>query len=231
LLHGLTLPSVDAVIFDFDETMINLEEQHTVADDRLCQVMGNRYSDMPESFRLSSGQRIIDNIREMRRFFGWTKSEAGLFEMRQRFFDEACASGDLELMPGVERVVRELHAEGLPLAITSSAVRSGIETILRRFDLLDCFTLIVDGSEVRHGKPDPEAYQLTARKLGVPARRCLVFEDSTIGVAAAKAAGMFCVAVRNPSARQPQDLNNADVVVESFEAISSPRGRSAPQRA
>ena len=90
--------SIAAVIFDFDETMIDLEEQHTYADAELCRQMGNDHSRMLESFRFSSGRRIIDNIREMRSFFGWKEDEATLFALRQGHFDRACASSELELM-------------------------------------------------------------------------------------------------------------------------------------
>ena len=210
---------IAAAIFDFDETMIDLEAQHTHADAALCRDMGSDHARMPESFRFSSGRRIIDNIREMRAFFDWKEDEAALFEIRQRLFDEACASSDLELMPGVERAVHRLHEGGVRLAITSSSVRGGIEAVLRRFDLLQCFELIMDGSEVEQGKPDPEAYEVTARKLRVAPEHCVVFEDSQIGVEAAKGAGMFCIAVRNPTARLPQDLRGADAVLDSFEDL------------
>src|SRR4029079_11568348 len=100
-----------------------------------------------------------------------------------------------QLMSGVAEIVRGLHARGLALAVASSAVRSSIEIILRRFALLDLFEVIVDGSEVKHGKPDPEAYLVTAGRLGVDPARCIVFEDSAVGVRAAKAAAMYCIAV------------------------------------
>ena len=121
-------------------------------------------------------------------------------------------------MPGVERFVRALHARGITLAVASSAVGDSIDEILRRFGIRDLFALIVDGSEVAHGKPDPEAYLLTARKLGVAPAECIVFEDSHVGVVAAKRAGMACIAVRNPRARQWQDLTGADRVVDSFDS-------------
>jgi beta-phosphoglucomutase-like phosphatase (HAD superfamily) len=69
---------------------------------------------------------------------------------------------------------------------------------------------------VRRGKPDPEAYLVTAEKLGVEAAECVVFEDSHVGVVAAKRAGMFCIGVRNPRAQTVQDLDAADVVVGSM---------------
>jgi HAD superfamily hydrolase (TIGR01509 family) len=217
-IHGLP-ESITAAIFDFDETMIDLEAQHGAAHRALCEELGSDYEALPLAFRTSSGMRIIDDIREMRRFFGWSAPEEELFAMRHRHFLRECRTAGLQLMPGVEAAVRALHERGLILAVTSSAVGDAIDEILRRFHIRDLFQLIVDGSEVTHGKPDPEAYLLTARKLKVEPRACVVFEDSRVGVLAAKRAGMTCVAVRNVNAHQWQDLSAADVVMESFEEL------------
>jgi HAD superfamily hydrolase (TIGR01509 family) len=177
--------------------------------------------------------RVIDDIRLMRAHFGWTRSEDELFAVRQRYFDELCERSDLTLMPGVPQTVRELHARGFTLAITSSAVGSSIDVILRRLGLRESFALIVDGSEVAHGKPDPEAYLVTARRLGVVPAECVVIEDSHVGVLAARNAGMFCVAVPNPKAKMPQDVSAADLVLSRIDEVLSVlgRARSAPRRA
>ena len=208
-----------AVIFDFDETIIDLEPQHTFAHDALCKAMHADYSELPESFRKSSGRRIIDDIRDMRAHFGWSDSEASLFALRQRFFDEACERAQLTPMPGAIKMIRTLHARGIPLAIASSAVRNSIDAILIRLGVRDCFDVLVDGSEVVHGKPDPEAYLITAEKLGVAPEECLVFEDSEVGVLAAKRAGMHCIALRNPRAQTWQDLSAADAIVGGFAEV------------
>jgi HAD superfamily hydrolase (TIGR01509 family) len=208
-----------AAIFDFDETMIDLERQHTDASAALCRELGDDYERMPEEWRLGSGRRVIDDVRDLRDFFGWERDVDELFALRQLHFDELCRTADLELLPGVERVVRALHARGITLAVTSSAVGSSIDAILRRFRLRELFALIVDGSAVVRGKPDPEAYLLTAERLGVGAGECVVFEDSEVGVASAKAAGMKCIAVRNPHAQQRQNLDAADAVVASFDEV------------
>jgi HAD superfamily hydrolase (TIGR01509 family) len=210
-----------AAIFDFDETIIDLEPQHAAAHDALCREMGSSFDELPDSIRLASGRRIIDDIRDMRAYFRWTEAEDELFARRQRHFEEACRTAALEPMPGVREVVRALRRRGIPLAITSSAVREAIETILERLGLRDDFALIVDGSEVRSGKPDPEAYLLTARRLAVEPSRCVVFEDSHVGVVAAKRAGMFCIAVRNPRAQTVQDLSAADIILDNMSAARS----------
>lgn len=189
--------------------------------------MGADYGLMPESFRKSSGMRVIDDIRQMRAHFGWSEPENELFARRQRHFDALCERAPLEPMPGARETVEALHARGFMLAITSSAVGASIDAILRRLHLRHCFALIVDGSEVARGKPDPEAYLLTARKLGVRAEDCVVVEDAHVGVLAARGAGMFCVAVPNPNAQTPQDVSAADLVLRRIDELLSvlSRGR------
>ncbi|HJW94728.1 MAG TPA: HAD family phosphatase [Thermoanaerobaculia bacterium] len=213
------MKSIAAAIFDFDETIIDLEPQHTAAYAAVCRAMGSDYWQLPESFRKRSGSRIVDDIRDMRTHFGWTPSVDELMSIRLRAFDELCRTSSLELLPGAEKTIRDLHDLGIPLAIATSAVASSIDLLLRRFDLRDCFDLIVDGSDVVHGKPDPEAYLVSAKKLGVDARECVVFEDSHVGVLAAKRAGAYCVAVPNRHAQEHQDLSMADLVLDSFERL------------
>jgi HAD superfamily hydrolase (TIGR01509 family) len=211
-----TLAAFDAAIFDFDETMIELEAQHTVASEALCRELGSDYRALPETFRLSSGRRILDEVREMREHFRWPRPMGELMSIRQRHFREACGAAELRLLPCVDDVVRALREQGLRLAIASSAVGDEIDEILRRLGIRDAFELIVDGAQVGQAKPDPEAYLVAARKLGVAPERCIVFEDSNVGVMAAKRAGAYCIAVRNPRAHFPQDLSAADEVLESM---------------
>jgi HAD superfamily hydrolase (TIGR01509 family) len=206
-------------VFDFDETIIDLEREHAEAHAALCRDLGADYDALPADILFSSGTRIIDDIRGMRAHFGWTDSEDQLFARRQEHFDAICAGSDLETMPGVRETIRALASMSVPLAIASSAVRSSIEVILDRLGLRDAFALIVDGGEVEEGKPDPEAFLLTARKLGVAPAECLVFEDSHFGVVAARRAGMFCVAVPNPRAQTPQDLSAADLILGRMDEV------------
>lgn len=215
-------PRVEAAIFDFDETMIDLERQHTAASRRLCAAMGSDYEETSVEFRTRSGRRVIDDLRELRSLFGWQRSVDELLAERQRYFDEEIAAGtDLELMPGVRPMIAALQARAIRLAIASSAVRRSIENVLRRLELLASFDVIVDGSEVERGKPDPQAYLVTAGRLGVDPARCVVFEDAAVGVRAAKSAGMYCVAVRNPNAQTMQDLRPADLIVAAFDEIDA----------
>jgi beta-phosphoglucomutase len=211
--------TIAAALFDFDETMIDLEPQHTAASEALCRDLGSDYGRLPDRIRFESGRRILDELAEMRDFFGWTQPVEELLAIRQEHFRDACDRSELAFLPCVEPVVRALRARGLTLAVTSSAVGRDIDAILRRLGLREPFAAIVDGGMVTRAKPDPEPYVVTAQALGVAAEECVVFEDSRVGVLAAKAAGMRCIAIRSPHARMPQDLSAADLVLPSFCAL------------
>jgi HAD superfamily hydrolase (TIGR01509 family) len=214
------MPRFRAAIFDFDETMIDLETQHAEADRALCRAMGSDFDELPSSHLNASGRRIVDEIREMKEWFGWAAPLPELERIRRDAFDQSCRQSEISLLPGVGATVRAFENEGLALAITTSAVRESIEILLDRVGLRDAFQVIVDGSEVEHPKPHPEPYLVTARRLGVSPNQCVVFEDSGIGVKAAKAAGTYCIAVRNPNAKTRQDLDAADLVLDSLEDLN-----------
>lgn len=214
--------TIRAAIFDFDELLINLQTQHFAADRASLAALGYDYDDLPASIRLEgSGRRISELVAEMREHFGITDSVDVLMRRRQEHFLIALREAPmLPAMPGAVAAIDALHAAGYPLAVTSSGIREYIALVLDRLGIADRFSVVVTGADVTHGKPHPEPYLVTAERLYVPPAECVVFEDATVGVAAAKAAGMRCIAVPNPDATQPQDLSAADLILPSLTAFS-----------
>lgn len=106
-----------------------------------------------------------------------------------------------EPTPGAVDLVRAIRGGGLPVAVASSSVRPWVEACLGRIGLLDAFDVIVSGSDVEAGKPDPAIYLKAAAHLGIDPRRCLAIEDAPAGIEAAKNAGMDCWAVRTAYTR------------------------------
>ena len=93
-----------------------------------------------------------------------------------------------------------------------------IQPIIQRLNIEDCFQAIVWGREVAEGKPSPQIFSLAAKKLEADPKNCVVIEDSVAGVAAAKRAGMKCVAVTNSHPRD--SLKEADLIIDTLEAVS-----------
>ena len=121
-------------------------------------------------------------------------------------------------LPGAIELIKSLQEQGIKSAIASSAPLENIEIIIRGLHIEDCFQTIVCGTEVAEGKPSPQIFLLAAEKLGVPAGNCVVIEDAIAGVAAAKRAGMKCVAVTNSHPRN--SLKKADLIVGTLESVS-----------
>ncbi|HIX83219.1 MAG TPA: HAD-IA family hydrolase [Candidatus Megamonas gallistercoris] len=120
---------------------------------------------------------------------------------------------------GILDLLYELHENNIPVALASSADRKIINAVLTKFGLADCFKYILSGAELPASKPNPAIYALTAKALGLPPKDCVVIEDATAGIAAAKDAGAYCIAYDNPNSG-PQDLSRADVVVNSINDIN-----------
>jgi beta-phosphoglucomutase-like phosphatase (HAD superfamily) len=93
-----------------------------------------------------------------------------------------------------------------------------MKLVMKESGLAKYFSVFVTGEEVERGKPNPDIFLLAAERLNVPPDHCLVLEDAVNGVAAAKAAGMKCVAIT--STHQNADLVNADLVINDFSALN-----------
>jgi HAD superfamily hydrolase (TIGR01509 family) len=214
--------TIHAAIFDFDELLINLQTQHFAADRAAMAALGHDYDDLPEAIRLGgSGRRISELLAEMRAHFGIAEPVDALMQQRQEHFLIALRDAPvLPAMAGAVEAVNALYEAGYPLAVASSGIREYIALVLDRLGITDRFRVVITGADVTHGKPHPEPYLVTAARLGVPPAACVVFEDAAVGVRAAKAAGMRCIAAPNPDATQLQDLSSADLILPSLTAFT-----------
>lgn len=118
--------------------------------------------------------------------------------------------------PGAIELVERLRADGVPLALASNSPRFLVEDALATAGLTEAFDVIVTSDDVEHSKPAPDIYLLACERLGVAPQEALALEDSPSGVAAAKAAGLTCIAV--PQFAET-DVSAADRVVESLEEL------------
>ena len=112
----------------------------------------------------------------------------------------------------MDELLSQLKDRKLKIALGSASKNSGL--ILKNTKLQDYFDVIVDGNDVSKAKPDPEVFLLGAKRIGIPASQCIVFEDAYAGIEAAKKAGMLAIGVGNR-----KSLAHADVHVETLENL------------
>lgn len=115
-----------------------------------------------------------------------------------------------KLVPGiVEFIHRHPHA---PMAVASNAERANLEFVLELAGIKPRFQAIVDGHQVDRPKPAPDIYLRAAAELGISPQKCVVFEDSETGAAAARAAGMKIVGVKTTL----EKFDNVDMTIDDF---------------
>lgn len=213
------LDSIKAIIFDFNGVLIDDEPVHLEMLRRVIEEEGMIFAegDYHEKYLGVDDRRCF-----IRAFNDHGRPEEAndparireLIDRKTGYYHEAVQSQDL-LFPGVPEMLERLSAS-YPLAIASGALRQEIEGVLARGNLRDYFRLVVASEDVAESKPHPEGYLKALAGLcrvveGLVPRECLVLEDSVAGVAAAKGAGMRCVAVT--TSFPAEKLRQADWIV------------------
>jgi HAD superfamily hydrolase (TIGR01509 family) len=199
-----------AVIYDLDDLMVNSYPLHAEAWKILLLRYGFTGNRIVESGHI--GMRVKDVAAEIAKELKLSIDPEALYKQHEEIFLQLVHDG-LDMMPGLVESLDLFKKNGYRIAIASSGSRRYIDAVLQRFRLADYFSVIVTGDDVTKGKPDPEVYRKAALRLGVPPEECLVLEDATKGIEAAKAAGCRCIAVRNPHTPK-QETKKADLTVE-----------------
>lgn len=120
---------------------------------------------------------------------------------------------DARPMPGVLTWLRRLQEAGYRQAIASSAPQANIEALIDAMGIRSYFAAMISGIDMP-GKPEPDVFLETARRIETPPEHCVVFEDAAVGVEGAKRAGMKCIAVA--TTLPVHKLSKADIVVETL---------------
>lgn len=212
---------IRAAIFDLDELIIDLEKIHKAAERQICMEYGHSYDALSENLRInSSGLRENDILERIQQELKLTASLAEMIQRKQALFADMMDEEEILPMPGVLETINSFQVQGYRLALTSSGSRPRVEMVIKRIGLLDAFDLTICGEDVQHGKPNPEPYRFTAERLKVSPLEGVVFEDAEVGVQSAKAAGLWCIGVPNPTAAAVQNLAQADLVIPDFTHFS-----------
>jgi len=204
---------IRAAIFDMDGVLVDSEPHYFAINSQLFQKLGFHVTlEEYQPFIGGSAQYMWSTLKKR---FHLPQPVSELIALKRNWLLEQFQSILVSPMPGIVRILDFLHDRSIPRAVASSSSRPMIELLLTKTDLFVYFSEITDGEEVRHGKPDPEIFLLTAKKLGIDPEECMVLEDSPKGIEAANAASMFSVGLC--SSHGPEELSHADILLESLE--------------
>ena len=182
-----------AVIFDIDGTIVDNMHLHAEA----FAVFAERHGLPP----LTQEDRARLDGRRNSEIFpilfkrDVPRDEWQAYEREKEGLYRELSKGRLSPMKGLRLLIDRLRADGIPVALATSAPEPNVTHTLAELGLAGEFPVIVRGDEVARGKPAPDVFIEAARRLGVDAADCLVFEDAPMGIEAAQAAGMRVVAL------------------------------------
>ena len=204
---------ISAVIFDLDGVVVTTDKLHYLAWKELAEKIGIRNFTEADNIRQRGVSRMesLEVLLEKSDKF-YTKEEkiALADEKNRRYVKLLETLSETDVLPGVKEFIAFLKKKSIKTAIGSASKNT--YTILEKIKMTEMFDAVSCGLDITRSKPDPEVFLIAAEKLGIQPERCLVVEDSDAGITAAKAAGMYALAVG-----AAKNNSKADFSAESIE--------------
>ncbi|GGI57554.1 HAD family hydrolase [Winogradskyella haliclonae] len=213
-----------AVLFDMDGVIVDTEPLHRKAYFKMfSDVDISVDEDLYASF---TGQSTINICKRLVSHFSLSYSPEYLVKQKRYHFKYLFENdSDLRLIDGVLDLIKDYHANNMKLVVASSASMPNINRIFERFDLNQYFMGKFSGADLKQSKPHPEIFIKAAAHTGFKKSECMVIEDSTNGIKAANAAGIFCVGFKSPHSSH-QDYSLADIIITEYSEITSDKALS-----
>jgi pseudouridine 5'-phosphatase len=190
-------PLITHIIYDNDGLLLDTEPFYTRAHEIVAARYGKVFDWTVKSKMI--GLRAEDSANVLLTSLQLPMTVPEYLEARKHLLAEMFPQA--EPLPGAVRLTMHLHAAGVPQAVATSSDSYNFELkITKHRDWFRIFEVVVKGDdpEIKRGKPAPDMFLVTAERMKAPPSQCLVFEDSPAGIDAARAAGMYAVAVPDP---------------------------------
>ena len=209
----MTTAAVKALIFDFDGLIVDTETADFESWREVYAAHGATLDLGDWVSCIGKAAGAFDPYAQLEAVLGCAIDRPEIRTKRRARYAELAAC--LPLLPGVAEYFRGAKRLDLALAIASNAFRGEVVEHLSRLGVANHFDCVSCADDVHRGKPDPAVYSAALASLGIEAGEAVAFEDSPSGVAAARAAGVFCVAVPS-ELTAGLNFDGADLRVDSL---------------
>lgn len=202
------------VIFDMDGTLIASTEADFLAWKRTFADNGKDLT--YETYFPLLGMKSADVIAKELKLEGKEVDRA--LADKLVYFKEIMETKGIDPIPFAEELLKTVRKLPVQMALATSSRRMKMKMVMEKLNFLQYFDEIVTGEEVFNSKPAPDIFLRAAEKLKLHATECIVIEDASTGVTAAKSAGMTCIAITTTHSKD--QLQHADLVIDTFKEIN-----------
>lgn len=216
-------PQIKAIIFDLDGTLVDSEPNYYESDKKL---LGEYGIELTEEMGIKYiGIGCQDMMADIKANFNIDDSLESLLAKKNQYYIDIAKDNTI-VFPEMLTFLQLLKENNFPMAIASGSSLEVIEMITAITNIKPYFDVALSAEEVKRGKPAPDIFLETAKRLGISPINCLVLEDSQYGVEAAKSAGMYCISIPFPTT-QPlhNSFTKADLLykngIEGFSATQA----------
>lgn len=183
-----------AIIWDFDGTIAKTEYMHAQTESQVLKKYGINIS-KNEIIKRFAGVKLIDIFKALFKENGIEKNCLDACILKWRAVKKITSKTPPKFMPGVKKLFKECKKQNIIMAIASSSVKNYLDLAINKMGIRDLFKVVVNGDDIKFGKPNPEIFIKTMKLLKISNRECVVIEDGTAGVIAAQSAKIKCIAV------------------------------------
>lgn len=211
---------MNAVIFDVDGVLVDSYAAHLESWLILARERGIALTE--RDFAATFGRTSRDILVSLFNVPADDREALRTLDDRKEALYREIVAGSFPAMPGARELIRSLAAHDWRIAAGSSGPPENAMLCLEALNVYGAFNAVITGRDVTRGKPDPQVFQLAAERLSAPPARCVVIEDAPAGIEAARRAGMRCVGFAS-TGRTPDELRDADCVIDALEALTPAR--------
>jgi beta-phosphoglucomutase len=205
-------------IFDFDGVVVDTTPLHysswkkLIIDDHKIPFNRNIYE------AIVNGRKSSDVIAKLLKHLPKHQQKKAL-ALKQYYYLEFIDQGKLKIFDSTIKLIQELLENNIKIAVSSSS--RSVAYVLKKSNIINLFDIVISGDEIENSKPHPESFLRAAVLLKLNINECIVFEDTKVGIEAAKTGGFLCVGIdRN---NNPKHYKMADIYVNDLNEINYKR--------
>ncbi len=205
-----------AVIFDLDGTLVDNNPYHLKAWQEFYKLRNRTLTEKEykQNFNGKTNTDVLAYVFNQplspQQIEDYTNEKEALYRKIYKPF--------IKPVKGLLNFLQQLNTAGIPMAIATSGIKVNIDYLFELVPIEHFFKDVIYSKDVKKGKPDPEIYLLTAKRLNIHPSNCVAFEDSIAGIQSAKAAGMKVIAIT--TTHTPEELKIPDKFIADYDQVS-----------